>query len=54
MAIAVDPMVNIGGADVIFQDDGWRVVTSDGSLSAHFEHTFLITEAGCEVLTALY
>ena len=41
MAIAVEPMVNIGGADVIFQDDGWRVVTSDGSLSAHFEHTFL-------------
>ncbi|EKD79233.1 MAG: Methionine aminopeptidase [uncultured bacterium] len=53
MAIAVEPMVNIGGADVTFQDDGWRVVTSDSSLSAHFEHTFLITEAGCEVLTEL-
>lgn len=54
MAIAVEPMVNSGGSDVTFQDDGWRVVTSDGSLSAHFEHTFLITVTGCEVLTELY
>lgn len=53
MAIAVEPMVNSGGAAVTFQEDGWRVVTSDGGLSAHFEHTFLITETGCEVLTAL-
>lgn len=53
MAIAVEPMVNLGGPEVTFQDDGWRVVTSDGSLSAHFEHSFLVTEAGCEVLTAL-
>ncbi len=53
MAIAVEPMVNIGQADVHFEDDGWRVVTNDGSLSAHFEHTFLITATGCEVLTQL-
>lgn len=52
MAIAVEPMVNIGGPDVVFEDE-WRVVTSDGTLSAHFEHTFLITEDGCEVLTQL-
>lgn len=54
MAIAIEPMVNMGSADVIFQDDGWRVVTSDGQLSAHFEHTFLITETGHELITRLY
>lgn len=53
MAIAIEPMVNMGSADVIFQDDGWRVVTSDGQWSAHFEHTFLITETGHELLTRL-
>ncbi|MBI4407287.1 MAG: type I methionyl aminopeptidase [Candidatus Kerfeldbacteria bacterium] len=53
MAIAVEPMVNTGKPDVHFEDDGWRVVTSDGTFSAHFEHTFLITETGCEVLTQL-
>lgn len=53
MAIAIEPMVNQGGPDVVFENDGWRVVTKDGSLSAHFEHTFLITEAGYELLTAL-
>lgn len=52
MAIAVEPMVNIGGPDVVFEDE-WRVVTSDGTLSAHFEHTFLVTDSGCEVLTQL-
>ncbi|MFA6474869.1 MAG: type I methionyl aminopeptidase [Patescibacteria group bacterium] len=51
MAIAVEPMVNVGKEDVIFEDDGWRVVTTDGTLSAHFEHTFLVTDTGCEVLT---
>jgi len=53
MAIAVEPMVNAGVADVVFQDDGWRVVTADGKMSAHFEHTFLVTANGCEVLTQL-
>lgn len=53
MAIAVEPMVNIGRPGVVFEDDGWRVVTKDGSLSAHFEHTFLITTHGCDMLTAL-
>lgn len=53
MAIAVEPMVNQGIADVIFQDDGWRVVTGDGKLSAHFEHTFLITATGHELITRL-
>lgn len=53
MVIAVEPMVNVGTAEVIFQPDGWRVVTADGKLSAHFEHTILVTATGCEVLTAL-
>lgn len=53
MCIAVEPMINFGTADVDFKDDGWRVLTVDGEPSAHFEHTFLITEQGCEVLTAL-
>lgn len=52
MAIAVEPMVNIGRPAVVFESDGWRVVTKDGSLSAHFEHTFLITDSGCDMVTA--
>lgn len=53
MAIAVEPMVNLGAASVDFQSDGWRVVTSDGTMSAHFEHTFLITSNGHEIITQL-
>lgn len=53
MTLAIEPMVNIGKAAVVFKEDGWRVVTKDHSLSAHFEHTFLVTETGCEVLTSL-
>jgi methionyl aminopeptidase len=49
---AVEPMVNVGGPDTIELDDGWSVVTADGSLSAHFEHTIAVTEDGPEVLTA--
>jgi methionyl aminopeptidase len=51
MTIAIEPMVNAGGADVKVLRDGWTVVTKDGQLSAHFEHTVLITEAGPEILT---
>src|SRR2546429_1338302 len=43
MTIAIEPMVNAGGPDVKLLKDGWTVVTQDGSLSAHFEHTVLIT-----------
>jgi methionyl aminopeptidase len=49
---AIEPMVNVGGPDTIELDDGWSVVTADGSLSAHFEHTIAVTEDGPEVLTA--
>jgi methionyl aminopeptidase len=48
---AVEPMVNVGGAATRTLADGWSVVTADGSLSAHFEHTIAITEGGPEVLT---
>lgn len=48
---AVEPMVNVGEPTTRLLDDGWGVVTADGSLSAHFEHTIAITENGPEVLT---
>jgi methionyl aminopeptidase len=48
---AVEPMVNAGEADTRLLDDGWTVVTADGSLSAHFEHTIAVTDGGPEVLT---
>ena len=49
--IAIEPMVNVGGPDVVTQDDGWTVATKDGSLSAHFEHTVAIGADGPEILT---
>lgn len=52
MTIAIEPMVNVGGADIRTLDDKWTVVTEDGSLSAHFEHTVAIQESGApRVLT---
>jgi methionyl aminopeptidase len=51
MTIAIEPMVNAGGPAVKILNDGWTVVTRDGSLSAHFEHTVLITEDEPEILT---
>jgi methionyl aminopeptidase len=51
MVFAIEPMVNIGSSGVRMLDDEWTAVTDDGSLSAHFEHTILITEEGPEVLT---
>jgi methionyl aminopeptidase len=51
MTIAIEPMVNIGRPDVKILKDGWTVVTQDGSLSAHFEHTVLITAGAPEILT---
>jgi methionyl aminopeptidase len=53
MVLAIEPMVNIGDADVEILDDGWTVVTADGQLSAHFEHTVAITDEGSQILTAL-
>lgn len=51
MVIAIEPMLNIGGWETQVQPDDWTVVTADGTLSAHFEHTVAITEAGPEILT---
>jgi len=51
MVFAVEPMVNLGGADTVLLDDGWTVVTADGSLSAHFEHTIAVTDNWPEILT---
>ncbi len=51
MALAIEPMVNVGKSDTSTRSDGWTVVTKDGSLSAHFEHTVLITDDGPEVTT---
>ena len=44
-------MVNVGGIETYVLDDGWGVMTADGSLSAHFEHTIAITDNGPEVFT---
>jgi len=51
ITLAVEPMLNLGGPETKTLSDGWTVVTADGSLSAHFEHTIAITPEGCEVLT---
>jgi methionyl aminopeptidase len=51
MTLAIEPMVNAGLPGVKILNDGWTVVTQDGSLSAHFEHTVLITESEPEILT---
>jgi methionyl aminopeptidase len=49
--VAIEPMLNVGGKETRCLDDGWTVVTRDGSLSAHFEHTVAVTKDGHEILT---
>jgi methionyl aminopeptidase len=51
MVIAIEPIINMGGQEIEITIDGWRVITKDKSLSAHFEHTIVITKKGNEVLT---
>ena len=51
MTLAIEPMVNAGSPEVRILSDGWTVVTKDGQLSAHFEHTVLVTDAEPEILT---
>ncbi len=53
MTIAIEPMVNMGKPEVKVMPDGWTVLTKDGSLSAHFEHTVAITSAGPQIMTKL-
>jgi methionyl aminopeptidase len=52
LVVAVEPMLNLGGDETLLLADGWTVVTADGSLSAHFEHTIAITPHGPEIMTA--
>jgi methionyl aminopeptidase len=52
MCFTIEPMINVGGYEVDVLDDGLTVITRDGSLSAQFEHTLVVTKDGCEVLTA--
>ncbi len=51
MTIAVEPMVNAGGWEIRLLPDGWTVLTADGSLSAHYENSILITDGEPEILT---
>jgi len=51
--IAIEPMVNAGKPAVKVLSDGWTAVTKDKSLSAHFEHSVVVTREGCEILTLL-
>ncbi|HEV2105405.1 MAG TPA: type I methionyl aminopeptidase [Candidatus Eisenbacteria bacterium] len=53
MVLAIEPMVNAGGPEVVTRADGWTVATKDGSLSAHFEHTVAVSADGPEILSAL-
>jgi methionyl aminopeptidase len=52
MTLAIEPMVNAGGHEVYQDADGWKVLTRDGSRSAHFEHTVAVTDDDCWILTA--
>jgi methionyl aminopeptidase len=52
MVIAIEPMVNVGKWQIAVGTDGWSIITEDGSLSAHFEHTVAVTREGYEILTA--
>ena len=53
MALTVEPMINLGSAAIRALDDGWTLVTADGSLSAQWEHTVVVTRDGCELMTQL-
>ena len=53
ICLAIEPMLTLGGHEVAIKPDGWTVVTRDGSLAAHFEHTIAVTENGPEILTTI-
>ncbi len=53
MVFTIEPMINLGGPEIVFLPDGWTIETEDGSLSAQFEHTVWVTNTGCEILTEL-
>jgi methionyl aminopeptidase len=51
MVLAVEPMITAGSHEIVLDDDGWSIYTTDGSLASHFEHTIAVTEHGPEILT---
>ena len=51
MTIAIEPMITAGGSDVYLHADGWTIITTDGSIAVHFEHTVAITGDGPRILT---
>ena len=51
MTLAIEPMLNLGKRDIALLNDDWTIVTLDGSDSAHYEHTVVVTEDGCEIIT---
>jgi len=51
MTLAIEPMINAGGPEIVLADDKWSILTADGMLSAHFEHTVAVTEEGPRILT---
>lgn len=53
MVLAIEPMINAGGSDIVIGENGWTAATRDGKLSAHFEHTVALTEKGAEILSTL-
>ena len=53
LVLAIEPMVNTGGFEVVTRSDGWTVATKDGGLSAHFEHTVAVGPDGPEILSVL-
>jgi methionyl aminopeptidase len=52
MTLAIEPMITVGGPEIVVHDDRWSISTADGSLAAHFEHTVAVTAEGPKVLTA--
>ena len=53
MTLAIEPMINVGGFEVMIREDKWTAVTKDRSLSAHFEHSVAVTENGPDILSKL-
>lgn len=53
MVLAIEPMLTLGGPNIVVDKDGYTILTEDGTLAAHFEHTIVITEKGAEILTVL-
>jgi methionyl aminopeptidase len=53
ICLAIEPMLTLGGYEVVVKPDGWTIATRDGSLAAHFEHTIAVTDDGAEILTKI-